>query len=148
MIEEYYRQFPRVLRDALMNGTVSFPEDLRKNYECREVFRMVKYTSEKRQIDQSDFWSQVENKVPGLTSENYSDIRYYSCSLFGDYKEAELALHLPRRNKRLARGTIIDSYGPCLFEVDTSHVHLFLYDGINPSDRFEVILDERKLACK
>lgn len=138
-MEEYYQRFRAVLREALVEGRVEFPKNIQKNYSDIVAYRMVRYTEQKKEIVLSDFESQVERGVPGLTPDDYSDIKKYSCSLFCDDNEAMLALHLPRRNKKLAKGEISDIYGPCIYEEDTSHVHLFLYDGVDPSGRFEVI---------
>lgn len=45
----------------------------------------------------------------------------------------------PSRNKAIARGLIKQEFGPIDVSEKTSHVDLYLYNNIDPSDEFEVV---------
>lgn len=56
----YYKRFPTVLRDALLDGRVAFPKSLRVQYEDKQVYRGVRYNQKKTYIDKTDFYSHVD----------------------------------------------------------------------------------------
>ena len=60
---EYYNRFPTVLKNALINGTVKFPDSLQYEYEDLVVYRGVSYSKNKTTIDKSDFLSNMERNL-------------------------------------------------------------------------------------
>lgn len=45
----------------------------------------------------------------------------------------------PRKNKAIAKGIIQKEYGPIDINNATSHVDWYLFDEIDPSEKFEVV---------
>ncbi len=87
-----------------------------------------------------DFYSQAERNLPGI---DFDDIGNYSCSFFEKIEDIWEVLHYPRKNKKIAKGVIYDKDGPIIKEIGWSHIHCFLYEGVELSDRFEVIEYEK-----
>ena len=50
----------------------------------------------------------------------------------------------PRKNKAIAKGKIKKEFGPIDVNNKTSHIDLYLFEGIDPSDEFEVIEEWEK----
>lgn len=137
---EYYGHFPSVLRNALEKGLVVFPDNLEKKFEPIEVYRGIRYKiGEKEKSMKEDFLSQMERNLPGYDP---TEIESYSCSCFEDKQELINAMHMPRKNKKIACGHICADYGPCVKEKESSHIHWYLFEGVDPSDDFEVCSDE------
>lgn len=136
---DYFNRFPNVLKKALISGKVSFPETLQKEYEDLNVYRGVKYNSDKTFIDKSDFLSYMELEKNPMIPIDENDISSYSCSVFLNIDELHMITKFPRKNKAVARGTVKPEYGPVDINELTSHVDLYLYDNADPSDQFEVI---------
>lgn len=44
---EYYNKFPKVLKNALIDGIVSFPNSIQQNYDELTVYRGVRYSKDK-----------------------------------------------------------------------------------------------------
>ena len=134
---EYYNRFPTILKDALVSGKVMFPNSLQREYEELCVFRGVKYTAQKTEIDKSDFLSYIElkKKSPMLVADD-SKISSYSFSCFLNMDEMRHQTKFPSKNKAIAKGVIKKEFGPIDINEDTSHVDLFLYDNVDPSCEF------------
>lgn len=136
----YYQCFPSVLREALESGRVSFPDNIQKEFSERQVYRGIRYKEpDKTTVVKDDFLSQAERMLPGT---DMNDIGSYSCSCFQNQDELKAAFKLPRKNKGIAVGMLCDEYGPAVFE-ENGHVHWFLFEDADPSDRFEVIKGEK-----
>lgn len=136
MDEEYYLQFPSVLKKALQDRRVALPDGLKKHYAPLHVFRAIRYKiGMKEEITKEDFLSQAERNLPGT---NFDDIGAYSCSCFEDVDELVVALHLPKKNKAIAAGMMICESGARLDDSGWTHRHWFLYDNVDPSKDFEV----------
>lgn len=132
-------KFPPVLCNALQEGRVVFPELIRYLYSPVQVYRGVVINLKKTTLEESDFYSQIERKLPGY-SEN--DIENYSCSVFHNKKSLELAFKLPRKGKKIASGMLMPEYGPCIFEAGNSHIHWFRFASSHPEQFFEVLQNE------
>ena len=52
--EEYYDKFPNVLKNALKNGIVKFPDSIQDKYSELVVYRAVKYSKNKTAIDKKN----------------------------------------------------------------------------------------------
>ena len=52
---DYYNRFPNVLKNALINEIVKFPNSLQDEYQDLVVYRGVSYSKNKTVIDKSDF---------------------------------------------------------------------------------------------
>lgn len=140
-MKDYYERFPNVLKEALRQEKVSFPETLEKEYAPRVAFRGIRFIKDKKEnIEKNDFLSQVERRLPGV---DYEDIMEYSCSCFESIDELLIAFSLPRKNKGIAKGKIKCENGPIIMEKQGTHIHWFLYDGIDPSEDFEVCKYEK-----
>lgn len=139
MDEAYYLKFPSVLKKALQDKVVKFPEELEKSYETFHVYRGIRYKAgEKENVDKTDFLSQAERRLPGT---DYDDIGEYSCSCFEKLEELRLAYSLPRKNKGIAEGTMSCEAGARWKDRNDmwdTHWHWFLYDDIDPSRDFKV----------
>ena len=136
----YYNRFPTVLKDALISEKVRFPNSLQCEYEELCVFRGIKYTATKTAIDKSDFLSYVElKKINPMIAADDSKINNYSCSLFMNIDELHQLTKFPNKNKAIAKGRIRSKFGPIIINEETSHIDLFLYDNVDPSNEFEVV---------
>ena len=136
----YYNRFPTVLKDALISEKVRFPNSLQCEYEELCVFRGVRYTATKTAIDKSDFLSYVElKKINPMIAADDSKINNYSCSLFMNIDELHQLTKFPNKNKAIAKGRIRSKFGPIIINEETSHIDLFLYDNVDPSNEFEVV---------
>ena len=138
--EEYFNKFAITLKNALISGKVRFPDSLQQEYNDVSVYRGVKYTSQKKMIDKTDFLSYIEvHKNNPLFMVDDSNISSYSCSCFLDIEELHMQTKFPSKNKAIAKGIIRQEYGPIDINEKTSHVDWYLFDNIDPSDRFEVV---------
>ena len=137
---EYYNRFPGVLRKALANGTVKFPSSLQRSYQELIVYRGVGYSKNKTKIDKSDFLSNVERNMKNpMVPADYDNISSYSCSCYLKIEEMRICAKFPRKNRAIAKGKIKQEFGPIDMNRDTSHIDLYLYDKVDPSDEFEVV---------
>ena len=137
---DYYNRFPGLLKNALTEGKVSFPDTLICEYEDMEVYRGVSYTKEKMQIDKSDFISKMELKVNNpMIAVFEEEISSYSCSCYLDIEQMRINGKFPRKKMAIAKGIIKKEFGPIDINNDTKHVDLYLFEGIDPSAEFEVI---------
>lgn len=68
-----------------------------------------------------------------------SNISDYSCSVYTNLDEIHQQAKFPRKNKAVAKGIIKNSFGPINMSKETSHIDLFLFDNVDPSNEFEVI---------
>lgn len=140
-MNEYYNRFPSVLKRALNENKVTFPDSLMKEYEEIKVYRGMRFVEGKKEyLEKSDFLSQAERELPGT---DYDDIYEYSCSCFENVNELWVAFKLPRKNKRIAQGRIKCEKGPIIKETQSTHMHWFLYEGVDPSEDFEVYSYEK-----
>ena len=137
---EYYNRFPLCLKNALLSGRVKFPSDIQKEYEDLVAYRGVKYSNNKTNIEKSDFFSNMErNALNPMVPADADAISSYSCSCFLDIDEMRIHAKFPRKNAAIAKGIIRKDFGPIDINTDTLHVNLYLFDGIDPSNEFEVI---------
>lgn len=140
-----YNKFPSVLKNALKNEGLEFPEETQYEYKPIITFRGIQRAQEIKdsEIDSfvicwDDFKSYAElgKKPRGCNTNNAS---YYSCSLFLSEEPLKAALKLPKPNKIICKGKIIDDYGPVYINYDTGHVDLWLYKNATPEKNFHVI---------
>ncbi len=137
---EYYNRFPTVLKNALINGTVKFPDSLQCEYEDLVVYRGVSYSKNKTTIDKSDFLSNMErNLINPMVPVDSKNISSYSCSCYLNIDEMRMCAKFPRKNKAIAKGIIQKEFGPIDINHATSHVDWYLFDEIDPSEKFEVV---------
>lgn len=133
------KRFREVLQRCLDEGKVQLPSNVIWDYEeLHDVYRGVKITTTKNAITQEDFDAQAE--IPQVSSRsgfNQNDISNYGCSFFDNLDMINLALHMPRKNKRVAKGILKKENGPILKE--GSHIMCFLYEGAHIENDFEVI---------
>ena len=138
--EEYYDKFPNVLKNALKNGIVKFPDSIQDEYSELVVYRAVKYSKNKTAIDKSGFSSNMERNFKNpMVPVDSNDISCYSCSCYLKIDAMRIYANFPRKNKAIAKGTIQKEFGPIDINDTTSHVDLYLFNGIDPSEKFEVI---------
>lgn len=137
---DYYNRFPTVLKNALINGVVSFPDSLQHEYTDLTVYRGVKYSNNKTIIDKSDFLSNVERNMKNpLVPVDLGEVSSYSCSCYLNIDSLRVCARFPRKNRAIAKGMIQKEFGPIDINSNTSHVDLYLFDKVDPSERFEVI---------
>lgn len=137
---DYYNRFPNVLKNALINEIVKFPDSLQDEYQELVVYRGVSYSKNKTVIDKSDFLSNIERNLRNpMVPADFDNISSYSCSCYLDIDAMRICAKFPRKNKAIAKGVIQKEFGPIDIDADTSHVDLYLFDGIDPSEKFEVI---------
>lgn len=137
---EYYNRFPLLLRKALIERKVEFPDCLERDYSDLSVYRGVKYSKQKDYIEKEDFLSNIERKQNNpMVPADSDDIRDYSCSCYTDLNEMRMQAKFPRRNHAIAKGNIKKEFGPIFIDANTSHVNLYLFDNVDPSKEFEVI---------
>lgn len=137
MTKDYYKRFPSVLRNALTEGKVSFPEETRWEYEPFTAFRAItRKPGESMELKPEDFLSQAEKRT---REANFDDIGSYSCSVFIDEKQLKIALKLPRGNKHIAEGKVKAANGPINQSNRSTHVHWWLYEGASACDDFRIL---------
>lgn len=136
---EYYNKFPIILKNALISGTVKFSKSLKKEYNDLPAYRAVKYNNTKKEIDKSDFLSYMELPKNPLIIIDENNISSYSCSLFLNLDELHKITKFPTKNKAIAKGMVKKEFGPIDINNNTSHIDLFLYEDVDPSNEFEVI---------
>ena len=135
------RKYDQVLQQAIDQNVIVFPEHVETHFEPVQVYRAVSMQKNQpvRPLNRSDFNSQVENVRIGkpipCDERNWVN---YSCSCFVDLQELSLAMKLPRKSKRIAIGRIDEQYGSCLKDIETTHIHWFLYEDCDPSPLFYV----------
>ncbi len=142
--KEYFSKFPMILRDALLNGKVKFPNELKKEYCDIKSYRIVTLKDDKGEINKSDFLSHMERKmkepyIPLRIDDN--NIEYYACSFFKTIDALKDRFKYPRKNKAIAKGTLKQEFGP-IWENNEEHINLFLFEGCDPSESFEVCENE------
>lgn len=128
------RKYSDKLQTALDDGTIELPPDIKTQFEPFSAYRAVTM-KEPRPLRREDFNSQIEKGV-ALDERNWES---YSCSCFVNLDELNIAMHLPRKNKKIAKGTIRNDYGAIYCEGSDTHVHWFLYNDCDPSKMFEII---------
>lgn len=139
-----YSKFPSVLRTVLENGTYQFSEDTQFNYFPLKAYRgivrqnIIEDDIEHLELTIDDFKSYAELGKKPRGVRKY-DLGYYSCSLFQSLEPLAVALRLPKPNKFIAEGDILDKYGPILLNENTQHIDLWLYNGAEPHKSFRII---------
>ena len=133
------KKYSIVLQSALDNEIVSFPSPPITKYGQITAYRGI--TSRVvRDLNRDDFCSQAElyqqNHLKGAFDS--SDWEKYSCSCFRDRAELEISFHLPRPNKKIAKGMMDDRFGSMLSDTETSHIHWFLYENCDPGASFSI----------
>ena len=132
-------KFRMVLQTALDTGIVKIPDEAMWDYEdLKNVYRAVKITEEKKDITIEDFIPQAE--VPSIANRNgfdSNDIGNYGTSFNTDIEMLSIILHMPRRNKRIAKGILKTEYGP--ITIDDTHIMCFLFEDAHLENEFEVI---------
>lgn len=137
---EYYNRFPTILKDALINGRVCFPQSLQREYMETTVYRGVSYSANKQTINKNDFLSNIERNITNpLVPVDYDDISSYSCSCYLKIDAMRLYTKFPRKNRAIAKGIINKEFGPIDVNNSTSHIDLYLFEDVDPSAEFEVI---------
>ena len=141
MDEEVRKPYRQVLAEALKSGIIEIPRDILYEYEeKKDVYRVVKYTDEKTSITDEDFRAQAEIEAITRRSDyNPYDVRNYGCSFFMDEQMVDFIMHLPRKNKKKAKGLINQTFGPTTIEDENSHFMCFLFADAKLEEVFEVI---------
>lgn len=136
---EYYNRFPTILKNALVGEKVSFHDNMKQEYSELVVYRAVRYNTTKQHIDKTDFLSNIERKQTNPTVvADENDIEDYGCSCFQSLEKMTKLTVYPTKNKAIAKGKIKKQFGPINIAEESTHVNLFLYNKIDPSNEFEV----------
>lgn len=147
MNEHLIEKFPAILKDALMNKKVSFPEDIIIDFEPQFAYRVIP-RRENNLIHSDDFLSQVEllyvKKCRALKGIDENDIGEYSCSLFTNIDKLKNYLHMPRKNKVIIQGNVTCENGIIQYNMKTTHIHWWLYENNDVISDFEVRNFENK----
>lgn len=140
-MDKMKKRYRQILQEALDKGIVSLPTVLDYDFEdIKDVYRAVKINDEKTEIDNSDFIPQAEiDLIRSRSDFDESNIENYGTSFFLDEEVLDIAVKLPRRNKKKAKGVIISEDGPTTKPDFKSHFMCFLYEDTILVDRFEVI---------
>lgn len=151
MNEKLSSKFPSVLREALEKGIVSFPDDVLEHYDSFKAYRVIRRKKSEPilPLKNEDFYSQMEKYKNNSSIRNVgnnskkideTNIGNYSCSFFTSGDRLNEAMSLPRRNTRVIYGRIKQEYGFVRKNKETSHVDLWIFDGlqINKFDFEEV----------
>lgn len=127
-MKEFYSKFPSVLKNFLTDGNIQFSENTKFLYEEFVAYRgVIRENNDDTPINNSDFLSYAElGKKPRGVDVN--SLGYYSCSLFLNAELVEEALKLPKPNKRIIKGIVKYEDGPQETNLDTRHVHWWLFD--------------------
>ena len=133
------KKFREVLQRSLEAGEVQLPEGLLWEYDdIQEAYRVVRITSDKTEITPEDFDAQAEKPQIVCRSDfDRSDIGNYGCSFFDNVDMINIVLHMPRKNRRIAKGAIRQEFGPII--IDGAHIMCFLYSDAHMETEFEVI---------
>lgn len=143
-IIEIYNLFPAILKSKLLAGELSFPEDIRFEYEKIQAYRgIVREKEDNTPVSRNDMKSYAElNKLPrGVNIKNTID--NYNVSLFSDIKSLKECFKLPRPNKKIARGFVFQEGGPTQINKETNHIGWWLYD--KDIDFKEFVIEEETI---
>lgn len=137
---KFYEKFPPALKNALINKGLDFPDNLEKEYNDVIVYRGVRYNKNKREIVLADFESNIERKLknPSVYADE-DDIEYYGCSCYEKMESIKKFANYPRKNYAIAKGIVKKSFGPICRNKSTTHINLFLFKDIDPSEYFKVV---------
>lgn len=104
------------------------------------VYRGVRYNKNKREIVLADFESNIERKLknPSVYADE-DDIEYYGCSCYEKMEAIKKFANYPRKNYAIAKGIVKKSFGPICRNKSTTHINLFLFKDIDPSEYFKVV---------
>lgn len=133
-------KFPPALQNALIKKGLRFPDNLEKEYNDVIVYRGVRYNNNKKNIELSDFQSNVERHLlnPSVYVDD-NDIEYYGCSVYENMDLMKKYAKFPRKNWAVSKGIIKSSFGPIVRNGETSHINLFLFKDVDPSSNFKVV---------
>lgn len=140
MDKEFYLKFPCVLKSALLKGEVAFDEaHTLIEYSKIDVYRgITREKDDNSEISKDDFLSYAElGRKPARGRK--ADIGWYSCSFYTEKDELELALKLPRFNKKISKGFIKKENGPIRKSEKDSHIHCWLYEDSDVEKAFKVV---------
>lgn len=135
MNEDFYMKFPSVLRDALLSGKISLPDNLEVEFNSFTAYRGIFRNDNIPFIplERKDFDSQAEKALrTGNARKNrrraVDDIGLYSCSVYTDISDIQVALKIPQYDRCIAKGTVSGKNGCIRRSFDTSHVDWWLYE--------------------
>ncbi len=128
--------YSKVLQDEINKG-MQMPK-IKMNYEPMTVYRMIDIGKYPEPISRNHFNSYAEEgKLPKTFTYKW---QIYSCSVFTNIKELETALKLPRKQRKIAKGTLLATGGSIFGPNSHFHCDWFLYENYDPSfENFEVI---------
>ncbi|MDD6965959.1 MAG: hypothetical protein PUK18_00410 [Firmicutes bacterium] len=138
-VKEFYKRFPVILRDKLINGEVLLPDDTQFLYEPIKTYRAVEREKEDfREVTIDDFRSYFElNKTPKRLPRGVSDITkyplYYGASSYLSEEKVRQQMHFPNPKKKLAEGYVFQEGGPQQTRISDGHVCWWLYEGTDVS---------------
>lgn len=130
IINDNYSKFPSVLKEKIINGEISFPENARFLYEPIQGFRCIKREPDNFDpVSKKDFLSYYEMNV-SRKKINKNDPHYYGVSLFLNKECVENALKFPRVGKKIAVGKVYSEAGPSEVNEYTGHICWWIYDNV------------------
>lgn len=130
MDKYFYLKFPSVFKMALQSGKVSFEEEVEVNYDEFEAFRGIfrREGESFSPLSRDDFKSQAEQGKKPSARNGGNSSSFYSCSVYTDYKDIEVALNFPKQDRKIAKGVISQDNGCIYKSKDVSHVDWWLYE--------------------
>lgn len=139
-ISDLCMKFPAVLRKKLLEEELSFPDNIKFDYEPILAYRAVRREEgEDREVTREDFASYYELykdsfKKPRALPEDWEcKIEFYAASLFKEKNALEMAMYLPKPKKRIIEGCVNKEGGPQ--ETDSSkHINWWLYEDADLSN--------------
>jgi hypothetical protein len=138
--KEVIEKFPVMLRDKLEGKEIDFPKDTEFYYDDICAYRCVtRKKDDYSKVTRADFQSNAEigrKVIKGETGDLEKKPEYYGVSLYQDKEELIIRLHLPKKNRKIVKGSICQHGGPILRGQNT-HVCWWLYANADVSG-FEI----------
>lgn len=134
-------KFPAILRKKIEEGQFVFPQGTEYKYDSFHAYRVYfRNENEKnRSIDREDFrsWAEEGKRYPRGKNKDLFQ-KYYGTSLFCNEDELCNVKSFPKPIKKIARGIVDCSGGPCLKSDKDSHITWWLYEIVDLSSFVEV----------
>lgn len=132
MNNEFFEKFPAFLRDKLINGELSFPNDIQYEYKPILAYRCIERKKDDySEVCKSDFYPNIisNKRRRGQSEKDINNINCYGTSLFTEREALSNNMHLPRPTKKVCKGFVFKEGGPQ--KTDDNHINWWVFDNVD-----------------
>lgn len=128
---DLFMMFPSVLREKLLSGTISFPEDICFDYEPILAYRSInRDENDYTPVSKKDMKSYFElRKKPRGVENPERDADYYAISLNKSIEDLKILFAFPNPKKKIAQGYIFKEGGPQ--RTKKQHISWWLFENVD-----------------